>query len=118
MRFLRKSQATLAYEARVSPNVVRDLTAGKLPRFLDLYEIARILRVSPEYLAGYTDDASQDAFALAYSREDLELLSKIRALSARDRESVLQIINSLATSAVSPRVCEPAAKKFDWSGAG
>ena len=95
MRLLRKMQATLAYEARVSPDVVKALTSGKLPPFLDLYEIARTLKVSPEYLAGLTDDTSQDAFALAYSREDLELLRQIQALSPSDRDSVLQIIHSL-----------------------
>lgn len=115
MSFLRKSQANLAYDAKVSLRVVRDLVAGKLPRFLDLYEIARILRVAPEYLAGYTDDASQDAFALAYSREDLDLLNQIRALSASDRESVMQLIKSLSTSAVSSRLNERTTK-FDWGG--
>ncbi|WJS97224.1 hypothetical protein [Novosphingobium humi] len=118
MSFLRKSQATLAYEAQVSPKVVKDLAAGKLPQFLDLYEIARALKVSPEYLAGYTDDDAQDAFALAYSREDLEMLSKIRALSPNDRESVMQIIHSLATSAASPRVNERRISDADWFGEG
>lgn len=117
MRFLRKSQATLAYEARVSPKVVKDLTAGKLPPFLDLYEIARTLKVSPEYLAGHTDDASQDAFALAYSRDDLEMLRHIQALSPSDRDSVMQLIHSLATSAASPRLNERVSE-FDWGKGG
>ncbi|NOW46682.1 hypothetical protein FHW96_002842 [Novosphingobium sp. SG751A] len=108
----------LAYEARVPSKVISDLTAGKLPQFLDLYEIARALKVSPEYLAGYTDDASQDAFALAYSREDLEMLRHIQALSPSDRDSVMQIIQSLATSAASPRVNERAISDAEWFGEG
>lgn len=116
MRFLRWSQAVLAYEARVPLHVVRSLAAGKLPPFLDLYEIARKLKVSHQYLAGLTDDPSQEIFALVYDREDLELLDKIRHLSKSDRQNVERVIDALATSAASPRLNDGRAGVFDWDG--
>jgi len=118
MRFLGKTQAILAYEARVSPGVIKDLTVGKLPAPLDLYEIARALNTSPRYLAGLTDDDSQDAFAMAYGREDLELLNRITALSPADRASVLQLIHSLSTSAATPAVNERGLSDAEWFGEG
>lgn len=118
MKFLGMSRERLAYEARVPPGVIKDLTAGQLPAPLDLYEIARALKTSPQYLVGLTDDDSQDAFAMAYSREDLQLLNQISALSTADRESVLQLIHSLATTAATSSVNERRISREEWFGEG
>jgi len=56
-----KSQAELAREIKVSPQAVSKLIIGGTNETAKLYQIARFLETTPEYLTGESDDAGAAA---------------------------------------------------------
>jgi transcriptional regulator with XRE-family HTH domain len=93
---LSTSQGALAREIGVSRQAIGKLVRGETNDTGKLYQIARFLRTSPEFLTGETDDDSMDAAELAMTNQDREWLDLIHSLSAKDRDALLQLAKTIA----------------------
>ena len=107
IRALHTSQAKLARVIGVSPTAISKMVNGETYDSRRLYQIARELETSPEYLTGETDDPSIDAMALALTSQDHEWLALLHAMPPKEREAALLLIRTIAYSARSPLVNEP-----------
>ncbi|MDR3408450.1 MAG: helix-turn-helix transcriptional regulator [Methylovirgula sp.] len=93
---LKLTQSYLARQVGVSAPTISELVRGESRSSTHLHAIARVLRTTPAYLTGETDDPSIDAVALAFSPADLEWLDLLRSLSLRDRHAVRVLAETLA----------------------
>lgn len=69
---------------------------GRVQRSRLLPAVARVLGVSVAYLIGETDEAVRPGAAGALTTAERDLLEKVRALSAADKQIAFRLADSLA----------------------
>ena len=85
------SQAEVARAVKVSPQAIGKIVTGGTRESAKLYQIAKILRTTPEYLTGETDDPSTEALTDrrppydhgGSTRSEVEDLVQIAEIDAR-----------------------------------
>lgn len=100
------SQAELARRVGVSQPTIYNLIHKAKKGSTKLHIIARVLRTTPAYLTGETDDPASDQPEDSLSAEDREDLSLLQKLPSRDRDSIRQLMRSLSERA--PAIPAPA----------
>ncbi|WP_202189324.1 MULTISPECIES: helix-turn-helix domain-containing protein [Sphingomonas] len=103
------SQAELARRLSISQSSINRLATGDVYASKHIYQIARELGTSPEYLMGETDDPEEGAPPppeLDYT--DRELLESFRCLAIDDQRALLQIVRSMAGRGKAPTLHAPA----------
>ena len=92
---LGKTQAWLAERIGVSPQAISKLVNGTTTDSPHIFQIARALETSAEYLMGASDDDAPTPPG-GLNEEEWTWLEKVRRLSPEDRVALLRITKRLA----------------------
>ncbi|WP_395391435.1 helix-turn-helix domain-containing protein [Novosphingobium sp. BL-8A] len=100
------SQAELARRVGVRQSTINSLVNGNSRTSRSLLKIARELQTTPAYLTGESDDPAGNLplSDIVLSSDERDWIELLRGLEIRDRQAVLQLTRSLATSAKSPSI--------------
>lgn len=98
------SQGELARRVGVSQPTIFKIIHGNKSGSRVLHLVARELGTTSAYLTCETDDPEAEAPSDTLTSDEREWIDMLRGLEPRDRQAVLQLTRSLATSARSPRV--------------
>ena len=97
LKAIGKSQAALARAIGVSSQAINKIVKGETTHSAHLYQIARFLRTTPEFVSGETDDDSaSDLPDRHLTAEEEGFVEKLRMLSPEDREMILQLTGKLS----------------------
>jgi transcriptional regulator with XRE-family HTH domain len=104
IKALGTSQGALARAIGVSPQAVSKMVVGGTTETGRLYQIARELKTSPEYLTGETDDPASEGVDDALSSDERELIDLWQGIPPKDRAALLQLARTLSSCATTPSV--------------
>lgn len=91
------TQTYLCKQLGKRPTFFNEVNHGKDKIDSDEIEaLARLLNVSPEYLAGETDDSSNVGEGVEITSEDEEMLTLFRALSPENKEILKKLIGQMS----------------------
>jgi len=93
------TQAELARRVELKQPTINALIRGNSRSSTHLHKIARVLKTTPAYLAGETDDPSAEAPDEQLTIDERDAVELLRRLSTRDREAVLQLARTLSNGA-------------------
>ncbi|HMO74550.1 MAG TPA: helix-turn-helix transcriptional regulator [Sphingopyxis sp.] len=97
------SQAELARRVGLAQPTIYNLIHKGKKGSTKLHVIARVLKTTPAYLTGETDDPESDLPDDLLTSQDREDLAKLQSLSSRDRETVRRLLDSLTGETPAPR---------------
>lgn len=100
------SQAELARRVKLQQSTINGLIWGHQQSTTKLPQIARVLKTTPAYLEGETDDDTSDVPDISLSAEQLEWIELLDGLPAKQRNVVLQLVRTMAEAISSPTVHE------------
>jgi len=101
------SQAALARKVGVSQQSIGRLVSGEAMGSRYLHKIATVLRTTPAYLTGETDDPAGDFRDDGLTSDEEELIELFRMLLPKDKAVVRQLIRSLGERLPSGSVHTP-----------
>lgn len=107
MKVVGLSQAELARRVGLSQPTIYNLIHKGKKGSTKLHVIARVLRTTPAYLTGETDDPESDVPDEVMSPQDRADLALIQSLSSRDRETVRRLLLSLSDEHPTPTPASP-----------
>jgi transcriptional regulator with XRE-family HTH domain len=107
LRSLGMSQAELARRAGVAQTTVNSLIKEQRRSSPHLLKFAAVLRTSPAYLAGETDDPSEDIGVMPFTPEELRWVDLLQSILPRERDSLLVLAEALARPARGPTLHAP-----------
>lgn len=96
LRELGMSQSELARRVGLTQGSIAQLVSGRSRSSAHIHKIARELKTTPAFLSGETNDSTSDQPDNHLTSEEVDLLVRLRALSAEDRMMVMQITKKLA----------------------
>lgn len=91
LRVTKTTQAALAAAINVSPQAVSKLVTGETTETSRLYQIARFLHTSPEYLLGETDDPNPVALQIDHTALDARAAKMLEEELAADTVQLREI---------------------------
>ncbi|ODU84345.1 MAG: hypothetical protein ABT10_02885 [Novosphingobium sp. SCN 63-17] len=114
----RVTQRALAAELGISAQTIGKILIGAPVDMRKLPIIARMFRVSQEYLLGETDDPSISAMEAAIDKEEWAILDLYRQLAPSGRLAVAEIMRTMAQAGKTgmSRLQERAAEPFTGPG--
>lgn len=107
LRALGISQAELARRVRLDQSTINGLVRGTSKSSRHIHKIAQVLRTTPAFLLGETDDPDGNTQAPDLTADERELVDLIRSIAPKDKAAILQLTRSIAHCTPSPTIHEP-----------
>ena len=98
MKALGLSQAELARRVGVSQPSIFKLIHENKTGSTRIHVIARVLKTTPAYLTGETDDPQSDVPEETLTPEEREWVEQLRKIPARDRSVALRMLRGIASA--------------------
>lgn len=102
MRALGLSRAETARRASMPLTTLTSLIDRGSRKSEHLVKIASVLRTTPAYLTGETDDVEAEVMEEFLTSEERNWLDWLRAVAPADRKALAQLARTIATSAPRP----------------